>query len=39
MAGDDGAPDRSLIAGRRHDDDPATQSEIEGLLKTAPAFR
>jgi hypothetical protein len=39
MAGDGRAADRTLIAGRRHDNDPATQSEIECFLKTAPASR
>ena len=39
MAGDGRAADRTLIAGRRHDNDPATQSKVECFLKTAPSSR
>src|SRR5215469_5363183 len=39
VASNDRAAARTLITGRRHDDHPATQSEIERLLKAAPAWR
>jgi hypothetical protein len=39
MAGNHGTSDRTLVAGRRDHYDPPTQSEIERLLKTAPASR
>ena len=39
MAGDNGSPDRALIAGCRHDQDPATHCKIEGVLKMAPTAK